>query len=145
MMPRESLILRPAAYAILVHQGKLLLLKMRQTGKYHLPGGGIQVGERMEETLKREVKEEAGIEIEVKSLVYFEEVFFYYDPSRKAYHGLHFHFICQPKTFELLRDDCVQDDSAGNPRWVEIQELQAQDFQIHGEVVLEIARTIVET
>lgn len=89
----DRLILRPAAYALIVHNDKLLLLKMRHTGKYHLPGGGIKIGERMEETLKREAQEETGIEIDLVRFAHFEEVFFYYDPSDRAYHGLHFYFI----------------------------------------------------
>jgi 8-oxo-dGTP pyrophosphatase MutT (NUDIX family) len=61
----DRLILRPAAFALIVHDGKLLLLRMVYTGKYHLPGGGINIGERMEQTIKREVLEETGIEVEV--------------------------------------------------------------------------------
>ena len=136
----DRLILRPAAYALIIHDGKLLLLKMRHTGKYHLPGGGINIGERMEETLKREAQEETGIEIDVVRFAYFEEVFFYYDPSDRAYHGLHFYFICRPKTLRLLTDDQVDDGSAEQPRWVEILGLHPEDFQFHGDVVLELCR-----
>jgi 8-oxo-dGTP diphosphatase len=136
VIDRERLILRPAAYALIVHDGKLLLLKMRATGKYHLPGGGIEVGERMAETLKRETLEETGIEIEVGCLVHFEEVFFYYDPSDTVYHGLHFYYICKAKTVSTLPDDQVADDSAEKPRWVEIDSLKPEDFQYHGEVIL---------
>jgi 8-oxo-dGTP pyrophosphatase MutT (NUDIX family) len=136
----DRLILRPAAYALIVHDGKLLLLKMRHTGKYHLPGGGINIGERMEETLKREAREETGIEIDVVRFAHFEEVFFYYDPSDRAYHGLHFYFICRPKTLRLLTDDQVDDESAEQPRWVEILGLHPEDFQFHGDVVLELCR-----
>jgi len=136
----DRLILRPAAYALIVHDGKLLLLKMRHTGKYHLPGGGINTGERMEKTLKREAQEETGIKIDVVRFAYFEEVFFYYDPSDRAYHGLHFYFICRPKTLRLLTDDQVDDESAEQPRWVEILGLHPEDFQLHGDVVLEWCR-----
>jgi ADP-ribose pyrophosphatase YjhB (NUDIX family) len=136
----DRLILRPAAYAIIVNDNKLLLLKMHPTGKYHLPGGGIQIGERMEETLKREIKEETGIEIEVMQFVHFKEIFFYYDPSDKAYHGLHFYFICRPKTMRLLADDQVDDESAEQPRWVEIRNLCPEDFQFNGDVILELSK-----
>lgn len=136
----DRLILRPAAYALIVHDGKLLLLKMRHTGKYHLPGGGINIGERMEETLKRETQEETGIELDVVRFAHFEEVFFYYDPSDRAYHGLHFYFICRPKTLRLLADDQVDDGSAEKPRWVEIRGLHPADFQIHGDVVLKLCK-----
>ena len=139
-MPKERLILRPAAYALIRHNGRLLLLRMRHTGKYHLPGGGISVGERMAETLEQEVREETGIEIEVQRFAHFEELFFYYDPSGRAYHGLHFYYLCQPKTFDLARDDQVEDESAEQPRWVEVSALRASDFQIHGDVILDLCR-----
>ena len=136
MVPKDRLVLRPAAYAIIVHQGRVLLMRMRHSGKYHPPGGGINLGERMEDTLKREVWEEAGIEIEVVRFAHFEELFFYYDPSGTAYHGLHFYYLCRPKTRALLDDTLVDDDAAEKPRWVDIQGLQAQDFQTHGEIII---------
>jgi 8-oxo-dGTP pyrophosphatase MutT (NUDIX family) len=136
--PRERLILRPAAYALIVHEGKILLLKMRATGKYHLPGGGIHPGECIRETLEREAGEETGIEIEVGPFLHFEEVFFYYDPSDRAYHGLHFYYACQPKTFDLLSDNQVNDESAGQPGWVEVAGLRSEEFQLNGEMILEM-------
>jgi 8-oxo-dGTP pyrophosphatase MutT (NUDIX family) len=140
IIQKDRLILRPAAYALIVHDDKLLLLKMRYTGKYHLPGGGIEIGERMEETLKREAQEETGIEIDVVQFAHFEEVFFYYDPSDRAYHGLHFYFICRPKTLRLLADDQVDDGSVEQPRWVDIRGLHPDDFQFYGDVVLELCK-----
>ena len=137
---KDRLILRPAAYALIVQEGKLLLLKMRHNGKYHLPGGGIHIGERMQETLKREVREETGMEISVGQFLRFEEVFFYYDPSGKAYHGLHFYFICRSKTLKLPADEEVDDESAEQPRWVEIHSLHPEEFQILGEVIMNLCR-----
>lgn len=137
-VPRDSLVLRPAAYAIIVSQGRLLLLTLRHSGKYHLPGGRIEAGERVEETLRREVQEETGIGIEVGELARFREVFFYYDPSETAYHGLHFYYLCMPVTQNLVADDRVQDDSAEKPRWIDIRDLQPDDFQVHGDLILEL-------
>ena len=142
-VPRDQLMLRPAAYALILQNGKILLLKMRHGGKLHLPGGGVQVGERMEETLKRETREETGIEIAVERFAHFEEAFFYYDPSKRAYHGLHFYFICIPKTLRLSPDDQVDDGSAEQPRWVEIPGLHPEDFQYHGDVILELCKQAV--
>jgi 8-oxo-dGTP pyrophosphatase MutT (NUDIX family) len=139
-VPHDQLKLRPAAYAILTHGDRVLLLRMRHSGKYQPPGGGIELGERIEDTLKREVREETGIEIQVGPLVDFAEIFFIYDPSGKAYHGLHLYFLCQPTTFELLADDQVDDDAAEKPRWVEIRTLRPQDFQSHGQRIVEICR-----
>lgn len=99
-------------------------------------GGRIEIGERMTQTLRRETREETGIEISVDRFVHFEELFFYYDPSGKAYHGLHFYFVCSPITVILHTDGRVNDSSAGKPRWVEMLDLQPQDFQYHGDMIL---------
>ena len=140
LVRKKDLILRPAAYAIMVDQGKLLVLRLRHSGKLHLPGGGIHTGERIKEALKREVQEETGLDIEVGILAHFDEIFFHYNPSGKSYHGLHFYYICSPKTYQLKEDHQVDDFAAQKPRWVEIATLQPQDFQIHGKAILDICK-----
>ena len=142
LIEKGDLILRPAAFGLIFHEEKILLLRMRHTGKFHLPGGGIEVGESIEETLKREVREECGIEIAVECFAHFEELFFYYDPSGRAYHGLHFYYICHPQSIDLLSDDQVCDGSAEKPRWMEIANLHARDFQSQGERIIELCRKI---
>jgi len=96
----------------------------------------------MEEALKRETREETGIEIDEVHFVHFEEVFYYYDPSDRAYHGLHFFFACRPTTLDLVHDDRVEDGSAGRPRWIEIDKLLPRDFQIHGDKLIQLCKHI---
>lgn len=51
-------------YAIVIKDNKILLIKKAKgpySGKLDLPGGTIEFGEKPEETLIREVKEETGI------------------------------------------------------------------------------------
>jgi 8-oxo-dGTP pyrophosphatase MutT (NUDIX family)/L-amino acid N-acyltransferase YncA len=142
LFPRERLVLRPAAYALILHEGRILLLRMRQTGKYHLPGGGVHSAESIEQTLRREVREEAGIAIQVRRFLRLEELFFYYDPSDTAYHGLHLFYLCHPETLDLLPDAEVDDGSAEKPRWVDVQGLRAEQFQAHGATIVELCRTV---
>jgi 8-oxo-dGTP pyrophosphatase MutT (NUDIX family) len=140
LFPRKRLVLRLAAYALILHEGHILLLTMRQTGQYHLPGGGVHPAERIEETLRREVSEEAGIAIRVQRFLRLEELFFYYDPSDTAYHGLHLFYLCHPETLELLPDLQVSDGSAEKPRWVEVASLRPERFQAHGTTILQLCR-----
>ncbi len=49
-------------------EGKVLLLK-RKNGLWELPGGGVEWGERPEEAVVREGKEECGVEIKKVELL----------------------------------------------------------------------------
>ncbi len=62
--------------AILNTDGKLLLiqrLKQPEAGAWGLPGGKIDFGERAEDTARREILEELGIEIELTGLACIAE------------------------------------------------------------------------
>lgn len=48
-------------------EGKILMLKSPDRG-WEIPGGQVEEGESLTDALKREVKEETGIDIEVGSL-----------------------------------------------------------------------------
>jgi 8-oxo-dGTP diphosphatase len=138
LIPAEKLHFRPSAYAIIMDNGKVLLVKMHSTGTYCLPGGGVDLGERIEDCLKREVKEETGIEIEVRQFEFFKEDFFYYDPLDQAFHSFMFFYSCRPVTMDLIPDDQVNDGEVETPRWIDIQALQAGDFYNDGEKIVRI-------
>ncbi len=135
LLPAERLIFRPSAYAIICHADQVLLLNMRSTGKLFLPGGGSEIHERLEDALRREVREETGLEIEIERFVGFKEDFFYYDPADFAFHGLMFFYLCRPLTLQLATEDQIEDGEVEKPRWIPIDRLRVEDIQSHGEIV----------
>src|SRR6266478_2668454 len=67
---------RPSAYGIVIKDQKILLSP--QFGdKYDLPGGGVDLKEKLEEAVVREVKEETGIDVKNPKYLGFEESFFW--------------------------------------------------------------------
>jgi ADP-ribose pyrophosphatase YjhB (NUDIX family) len=60
----------PGASAVVVDQaGRILLHRRDDNELWSIPGGGMEVGERIADTVVREVREETGLEVEPESLV----------------------------------------------------------------------------
>jgi 8-oxo-dGTP pyrophosphatase MutT (NUDIX family) len=139
---KTKLRFRPAVYALIPQDDQVLLVSMRRTKKYYLPGGGIDLGEKIEDALKREVREETGIKVEVGQFVHFQEDFFYYDPSDEAYHSMLFYYLCRPITFELADEAHIDDGEVEKPDWVDWKNLRSEDFHDHGNTILGILRSM---
>lgn len=68
---------RPAAYGLIFDDQRLLLCRIAKSvvgsaGKWTLPGGGLEFGERPEDGLVREVFEETGLHVTVGQLASVE-------------------------------------------------------------------------
>ena len=63
LVGHRPLIMTSASGALLDQQGAVLLQERADTGDWGFPGGYMEFGESFEQTVKREFKEDAGIEI----------------------------------------------------------------------------------
>ncbi len=87
---------------ILVKDKKILLVKevLEDKKEYWIfPGGGVKFGEKLEKALKREMREEIGLEVDVKEFLGFHEaVFPVYD-----YHTLILFYIAVVRKGRLIQ------------------------------------------
>ncbi|MCK4744747.1 NUDIX domain-containing protein [Candidatus Parcubacteria bacterium] len=129
-LPKDKFFFRPSVYGIIINKGKIVLLKNKGNGKFWFPGGGVELGEKLEEALKREVAEETGLNIEVGKMVLFKENFFYYQPLDEAYHAFLFFFVCNLnyKNYELILDSKVDDLESKMPRWIKINKVKEEEI-----------------
>ena len=88
---------------------ELLLVKSHKwPGKYVVPGGHVELGERLEEAAIREAKEETGLDIYDLQFVNFQE--FIHDPAFwKHKHFIFFDYLCRTDSLEVKLNDEAQE------------------------------------
>ncbi|MEX2478336.1 MAG: NUDIX domain-containing protein [Gracilimonas sp.] len=93
MMPdkRYSSKIRVRSCGLLFDQAKLLLIELKSpvtnSWIWLPPGGSVELGETIEETLIREFEEETGLKVSVQKLMYFNEVI------EPPIHAIEFYFL----------------------------------------------------
>jgi nucleoside triphosphatase len=105
-------------------EGKILLIKSyKWRGKYVIPGGHIELGERMEDALKREIKEETGLDIHDIEFICFQE--FIFDPIfYKKKHFIFFDFACKTNSTNVKLNQ-----EAEEYVWVTLEEALTLDVE----------------
>ena len=82
-------------------EGKLFLMSSHKwKGKWVVPGGHIELGERMEDALRREVKEETNLDIYDVEFICFQE-FVYDERFWKRSHFIFFDYACRTGSAEV--------------------------------------------
>jgi ADP-ribose pyrophosphatase YjhB (NUDIX family) len=113
---------KPTASAILLDAGGRVLLGRRaiepHRGLWDTPGGFTRPGESLEECVRRELREEAGVEIEVGRLV-ITVPDLYGDPGEATVNAF---YECR-----LLSGDPQPEDDVAELRWFERDALPAAE------------------
>ncbi|MDD5463699.1 MAG: NUDIX hydrolase [Candidatus Moranbacteria bacterium] len=107
-LPVEKFQPRVSAYGLIRQEdnyGKILFVRMKISGKYFLPGGGIELCEPIEDGLISEVREETGIDVEVEDLLGHLKTQFYDQEKDLAYDNISLYYKCKPLNFTLHFDE----------------------------------------
>ena len=118
----------PAVAAIIIKNGSLLLIKRGvepSLGKWSVPGGSIEWGESLKDALKREVREETGLDIEVGEVA---GVFDLIVPGDDA---PGFHYVIIDYFARSVGGALKAGDDAADARWVPLGDLENYDLTEH--------------
>jgi 8-oxo-dGTP diphosphatase len=107
--------------AVVVKDGKALIVKRGhepRKGEWSLPGGRVELGETLIDAVRREIKEETGLDIDVGPIVeVFDRV--HRVDERVRYHFVIIDYLCTCRGGTL----CAGDD-AEDAAWVTNSELE---------------------
>jgi len=98
-------------------EGKIFLMASpKWKGKFAVPGGHVEIGETLEQAVRREVKEETNLDVEEVQFVKFQE-FILGKEFHKPMHFLFFDFRCTTKGGNV-----VLNDEGTNFLWITVEE-----------------------
>lgn len=98
-------------------EGRILLIRRGRpprAGQWGLPGGLLDLGERLVDGVRREVREECGIEIEVRELVAAFEPIYWDDEGR-----LEYHYVVLDYWATLVGGEAHAGDDAADIAWAQ--------------------------
>ena len=107
--------------AVVVQDGRALIVKRAhepRKGEWSLPGGHVHLGETLVDAVRREIKEETGLDVEVGEIVEIFDRVHRLD-GRVEYHFVIVDYVCRPIGGTL----CAGDD-AEDVAWVTADEIE---------------------
>ena len=117
---------------IIIHDNKILAMHDERSPYYYLPGGRVQLHESVEEAIKREMKEELEIDVEIIRPLWFNQGFFCEDVSNEKYHEICIYFLIDYSNTNLLLKGnsftLYEDNKCHIYEWLEFERLEKEYF-----------------
>jgi len=112
--------------ALIICDGKILLEKRKGEpgkGKWSVPGGLVELGERVEDAVIREVKEETGLDVAEPELIDVVD-----NIVRDENGGVKYRFVIINYFVRLKGGEMRAADDAAELRWVPLREAEKYDL-----------------
>ena len=125
MLGHQPIIYRDAVRAIILKEGKILLVFSEESNEYKFPGGGVKDLEGRESALRREVMEEVGKQVNSinESLGYVDQIYNDIYDERKYFFLRSYYYFCEVLSDEFDQNlDIYEQELKFIPKWVTIDE-----------------------
>ena len=120
--------------AVVVKDAKALVIKRANDpykGQWSIPGGRVELGESLVDAVRRELREETGLDVQVGSLIdVFERI------QADDAQGVRYHFVIVDYLCTCIGGTLCAGDDAADVRWVASEELDAMDIRASAVAVI---------
>lgn len=113
--------------AVIVSGDRALLVRRATEplkGEWSVPGGAVELGEKLHDGAAREAFEETGLKVEVGEVLDVFDSIFTDDDGKTQYHYVLVDFICRPQAGEAIPGSDVSE-----VKWVTESELAAMNLR----------------
>jgi 8-oxo-dGTP pyrophosphatase MutT (NUDIX family) len=111
--------LLPAARAVVRDSnGKILFIRRKDNGKWVMPSGSQELGETIYDCMRRETREEAGIEVISATVM---AIYNYFATSDDFYQTLHVQFLVNKWSGKVVKET----DETTDARFLSVDEIRA--------------------
>ena len=120
---------------VIIKDSKILLIKRKNEpfkGKWALPGGFVEYGEKVENAVIREIKEETGLITKIKEIIGI-----YSDPNRDP-RG---HIVTIVFLLDIINGKLIAEDDATDVKFFNLNKLPDLSFD-HNLIIKDIIRRI---
>ncbi|MBY0496826.1 MAG: NUDIX hydrolase [Cyanobacteria bacterium] len=120
--------------AVVVRDGKALIVKRAhepRKGEWSLPGGLLELGESLQDAVRREIKEETSLEIEVGPVIETFDRVHRDDAGKIRYHFVIVDFVCWSH-----RGEAVPGSDADGVAWVAAGEIDGYRVNAQAKAVI---------
>ncbi len=115
--------------------GDSVLLVRRDTeplkGEWSVPGGMLELGEKLRDGIRREVREETGLVVEPGEVLDVFDSIFADKDGRTEYHYVLIDYLCQP-----ISGDAMAGTDVSEVKWVSQEELPGMGLRSSTEEVV---------
>jgi ADP-ribose pyrophosphatase YjhB (NUDIX family) len=128
---------------VVVRNGRALIVKRAhepRKGEWSLPGGLLELGESLQDAVRREIKEETMLDVAVGPILETFDRVHRDERGRIRYHFVIVDFVCWPESGEAMPGS-----DADAVAWVSFKEIDDYRVNAHAKAVIEKGLGVVRS